>query len=129
MGLAALFFEIFSNEKFWWGSRPIWVTHWQEFEISSKKWRFEIFGTSNMSTLKQSLHKSNYSAQEAVWSGSQHSRVHGMCVIVTDSHTMFQIIWDQENWNTKLSRNFNTKLSRGLPYDQVTMQPYSRRTG
>ena len=32
-------------KKFWWGSRPIWVTPWKEFLITWKKWCFEIFGT------------------------------------------------------------------------------------
>ena len=45
-GLAASLFEIFSKKFFWWGSRPISVTQWQEFQISPKKWCFEIFGTS-----------------------------------------------------------------------------------
>ena len=45
-GIAPILFEIFSKKFFWWGSRPISVTQWQEFQISPKKWRFEIFGTS-----------------------------------------------------------------------------------
>ena len=44
-GVAPILFEIFSKKKFWLGSRPISVTQWQEFQISPKKWRFEIFGT------------------------------------------------------------------------------------
>ena len=44
-GIAPILFEIFSKKFFWWGSRSISVTQWQEFQISSKKWCFEIFGT------------------------------------------------------------------------------------
>ena len=44
--LAPVLFEIFQKNFFWWGSRPISVTQWKEFQISLKKWRFEIFGTS-----------------------------------------------------------------------------------
>ena len=43
-GLAPSIFEIFLQKIFWWGFRPIPVTHWQENQISLKKWRFEIFG-------------------------------------------------------------------------------------
>ena len=43
-GLAPTVFEIFLQKKFWRGFRPIPVTHWQENQISWKKWRFEIFG-------------------------------------------------------------------------------------
>ena len=57
MGLEAPIFKIFSKEKFWWGFRLVWFTHWMEFEISLKKRRFEIFGTSHMSRLQQSLDK------------------------------------------------------------------------
>ncbi len=45
-GVATTLFEIFSKKFFWWGSRPISVNQWQKFQISQKKWRFEIFGTS-----------------------------------------------------------------------------------
>ena len=44
--LAPVLFEISQKNFFWWGSRPISVTQWQELQISPKKWRFEIFGTS-----------------------------------------------------------------------------------
>ena len=46
MSLATVFVEISQKEKSWWGSGPIWVPSWKEFQISSKKWRFEIFRTS-----------------------------------------------------------------------------------
>ena len=47
--LAPVLFEISQKKFFWWGSRPIWVTQWKEFQISVKKWRFEIFRTSALS--------------------------------------------------------------------------------
>ena len=43
-GIAPILFEIFSKNFFWWGSRSISVTQWQEFQISSKKGRFEMWG-------------------------------------------------------------------------------------
>ena len=55
-GLAPILFEIFSKEFFWWGSRPISVTQWQEFQISPKKWRFEIFRTSAVSRGNRVIH-------------------------------------------------------------------------
>ena len=45
-GVAPTVFEMFSKNFFWWGSRPISLTQWQEFQIYSKKWRFQIFGAS-----------------------------------------------------------------------------------
>ena len=39
--------EIYFTKIFSGGSRPITATPWQEFEILGKKWRFEIFGTSD----------------------------------------------------------------------------------
>ena len=47
--LATIFVEKKFWKKFWWGSRPNWVTPWKEFVISWKKWRFEIFQTSVVS--------------------------------------------------------------------------------
>ena len=47
--LATIFVEKKIWKKFWWGSRPNWVTPWKEFVISWKKWRFEIFRTSLVS--------------------------------------------------------------------------------
>ena len=41
--LVTVFVGIFFRKNFWWGSRPIPVTHWKEFWISWKKWRFQIF--------------------------------------------------------------------------------------
>ena len=55
-GLAPILFEIWSKNFFWWGSRPISVTQWQEFQISPKKWRFEIFGTSAPSRGNRVIH-------------------------------------------------------------------------
>ena len=55
-GLAPILFEIWSKKFFWWGSRPISVTQWQEFQISPKKWRFEIFGTSAPSRGNRVIH-------------------------------------------------------------------------
>ena len=46
MALATIFVRIFFGKNFWWGSRPILVTHWKEFWISWKKWPFTIFRTS-----------------------------------------------------------------------------------
>ena len=43
--LTTIFVEKKFWKKFWCGSRPIWVTPWEEFLISWKKWRFEIFRT------------------------------------------------------------------------------------
>ena len=45
MPLATIFVEIFFKKRFWWGSRPIWVAQWKEFQISWKKWCFEILQT------------------------------------------------------------------------------------
>ena len=59
-GLAPTLFEIFSKKIFWWGSRPISVTKWQEFQISPKKWRFEIFGTSAPSRGNRVIHDQTY---------------------------------------------------------------------
>ena len=59
-GLAPILFEIFSKEFFWWGSRPISVTQWQEFQISPKKWRFEIFRTSAVSRGNRVIHAWGY---------------------------------------------------------------------
>ena len=54
--LAPVLFEIFQKKFFWWGSRPIWVTQWKEFQISVKKWRFEIFRTSALSRGNRVIH-------------------------------------------------------------------------
>ena len=48
--LATIFVKKNCWKKFWWGSRPNWVTPWKEFVISWKKWRFEIFRTSQVSS-------------------------------------------------------------------------------
>ena len=48
--LAIRFVEKKFWKKFWRGFRPIRVTPWKEFLISLKKWRFEIFGTSKVSS-------------------------------------------------------------------------------
>ena len=58
-GLAAILFEIFSKQKFWWGSRPISVTQWQDFQISPKRWRIEIFRTSAVSRGNRVIHGVN----------------------------------------------------------------------
>ena len=55
MPLATIFVEIFEKEKNWWGSGPIGVTSWKDFEISSKKWRFEFFCQAKASTFKMSM--------------------------------------------------------------------------
>ena len=55
MPLATIFVEIFEKEKKWWGSGPIGVTSWKDFEISSKKWRFEFFCRAKASTFKMSM--------------------------------------------------------------------------
>ena len=63
--LAPVLFEIFQKNFFWWGSRPISVTQWKEFQISLKKWRFEIFRTSapsryfKMSTDSECVHETH----------------------------------------------------------------------
>ena len=54
--LAPVLFEISQKKFFWWGSRPIWVTQWKEFQISVKKWRFEIFRTSALSRGNRVIH-------------------------------------------------------------------------
>ena len=55
MPLATIFVEIFQKEKNWWGSGPIGVTSWKDFEISLKKWRFEFFRQAKASTFKMSM--------------------------------------------------------------------------
>ena len=49
--LATVFVDIFWKEKNWVGFRPFPMTHWKEFLISWKKWRFEIFWSSWKSIL------------------------------------------------------------------------------
>ena len=66
MPLATVFVEIFSKEKNWWGSRPIWVTSWKEIAIYFKKWRFEIFHRAKASTLTMSTNYSNLQSQKWV---------------------------------------------------------------
>ena len=53
--LGTVFVEIYSKEKNWWRSRPIWVTSWKEFLISLKKWRFENFQRVKASTFKMPM--------------------------------------------------------------------------
>ena len=51
--------KVFQN-IFWWGSRPISVTQWQEFQISPKKWHFEIFRTSAVSRRNRVIYAHTY---------------------------------------------------------------------
>ena len=61
MGLAALSFEIFSKKFFGEVPDPFELHTGRNFRyLSLKKWGFEIFGTSNMSRLKQSLSYPKY---------------------------------------------------------------------
>ena len=60
MPLATIFVEIFEKEKKWWGSGPIGVTSWKDFEISSKKWRFEFFCWAKASTFKMSMDRRTF---------------------------------------------------------------------
>ena len=68
MPLATIFVEIFQKEKKWWGSGPIGVTSWKDFEISLKKWRFEFFCLAKASTFKMSMSKHAVQYNEVKWS-------------------------------------------------------------
>ena len=68
MPLATIFVEIFEKEKNWWGSGPIGVTSWKDFEISPKKWRFEFFHRAKASTFKMSMNNLSRASHLTCWS-------------------------------------------------------------
>ena len=67
--LATIFVEKKFWKKIWWGSRPNWVTPWKEFVISWKKWRFEIFWTSQVSSYLSPLWSTLTVTHTSIWQG------------------------------------------------------------